>query len=209
MNHFLNHELIDQYPVYFFNMDNYLDTTGKRIRYLRDTVNGWKGTEFLERLKRETGEVVQSSTLTNHEKGTAMPGYETLVNYAKTLGTTTDFLLMVTEDMLPTKKIDRNVIIEARGEEERRILEEISSLLEETDTGDLRLILDIVRRILPSNQRSSRPTNEGEIESLIRLILVTIEQVGGKSMRKKALADMEASLPPSSPFAAVWRRFRA
>lgn len=196
-------------PVYFYNMDTNITTTGGRIRYLRETVNKWNGKKFLEVLKERTGEEVKPSTLTNHEKNTSMPAYRTLVNYALTLGTTTDFLLLATADPLPVKKTDRNVIIEVSGEEERRILEEIASLLEESPAGDLRFVLDIVRRISVVSTRSSSQLREGEIEPLIKMVLETIEQVAGKDMRERALDQLDKSLPPNSPFTATWRRLRA
>lgn len=196
-------------PVYFYNMDANIYTTGERIRYLRETVNKWNGKKFLAELKRRTGEEVKSSKLSNHESDTSMPGYKTLVNYSIVLGTTTDFLLLVTSDPLPTKRTGRNVLIEASGEEERRILEEIASLIEEMTVGDLRFVLDIVRRISAVTVRSLSQVSEGEIEPLITMILDAIGQIGGEEMRKKALADMDKSLPPNSPFAATWRRLRS
>jgi transcriptional regulator with XRE-family HTH domain len=196
-------------PVYFFTMDTNINTTGKRIKYLRETVNHWKGKEFLEELLGRTGEQVQSSTLTNHEKDTAMPGYKTLVNYAKTLGTTTDFLLLLTDDPSQDKKSDRNVVIEVRGEEDRRIVEEIGSALEEMPVGDLRLILDVVRRLTPGGYTLAASNKEVEIEPLIGIILDTIEQIGGEDMRKRAVRQLEAAMPPNSPLAASWRRMRS
>lgn len=209
MNFYITSEYKVDCPVYFFNMDANINTTGERIRYLRETVNKWNGKQFLAELKARTGEEVKPSTLTNHEKDTAMPGYATLVNYSKALGTTTDFLLLVTSDPLPTKKTDRNIVIEASGEEERRILEEIASLLEESTVGDLRFVLDIVRRVSIVNFRSSTQLREGEIEPLIKMVLDTIEQVAGEDVRKKALTVLDNSLPPNSPLAATWRRLRS
>lgn len=209
MNFSTQAECIVDRPVYFYIMDANINTTGERIRYLRETVNKWNGKKFLAELKRRTGEEVKSSTLSNHESDTSMPQYNTLVNYSIVLGTTTDFLLLVTHDPLPAKRTDRNVLIEANGEEERRILEEIATLIEEMTVGDLRFVLDIVRRISAVTVRSSSQISEGEIEPLIKMILDAIQQIAGKEMREKALADMDKSLPPDSPFAATWRRLRS
>lgn len=209
MNFYLEYENTVKCPVYFFNMDIDLKTTGERIRYLRETVNKWNGKQFLKILKEKTGEEVKSSTLSNHEKDTSMPVYGTLVNYAKALGTTTDFLLLVTGDPLPAKSTERNVIIEVAGEEERRILEEIASLLEESQVGDLRFVLDIVRRVSVVNTRATNQIREGEIEPLIKMVLETIEQVASKDVREKALAELDKSLPPHSPLTATWRRLRS
>lgn len=197
-----------EYPVCFYDMDANLNTTGKRIKYLRETVNSWNGKTFREELKKRTGEELTAPKLTNHEQDTSMPGYSTLVNYAKVLGTTTDYLLMITDDPTPAKKTDRIVLMEAQGEEERRILEEISSLLEEMNVGDLRFVLDIVRRISAVVVPTPAQAVDGEIEPLIELVLAAIEKVGGTQMREKALIAMDNSLPSNSPFAAAWRQFR-
>lgn len=210
MNYYKEGEVSGVCTVYFYTMNaNNIDTTGKRIRYLREHVNNWKGTKLIEEVKKRYGETIEPSTLTNHEKDTSMPRFQTLVNYAKTLGSTTDFLLLITDDPAPTKKTDRNVIIEASGEEERRILEEISSLLEETNTGDLRFILDIIRRISSVTIPASPEVGGVGIEPLIGMVLDAIEQVGGRKMRDRAIEDMEKSLPSTPPLTAMWRRFRA
>lgn len=121
MKFWLGAEEIVERAVYFYNMDANISTTGKRIKYLRETVNNWNGVKFREEIKKRYGEIVEPSTLTNHEKDTSMPSYPTLINYAKTLGTTTDFLLLLTDDPAQVSKTARNVVIEAKGEEERRI----------------------------------------------------------------------------------------
>lgn len=203
MNLYVEAAKIEEDAVYFYNMDTNINTTGKRIKYLRIT-NGWNGKRFLEELRRQTGEIVKPSALSNHEKDTSMPAYPTLIHYAEALGTTTDFLLLVTDDPTPAKKTDRNVVIEAKGEEERRILEEIASLLEEMNAGDLRFVLDIVRRIsaLPLAPKEE----EIDISALIETILDIVEQLGGKPMREKAEAALDEALYPS--LGAGWRRPR-
>jgi len=195
-------------PVYFYNMDTNINTTGKRIKYLRETVNNWSGVKFREEVLRRYAEKIEPSTLTNHEKDTSMPLYSTLINYAKTLGTTTDFLLLVTDDPAQNHKTDRNVVIEAKGEEERRILEETSSLLEEMPAGDLRFVLDIIRRISAVTGAPVAKPADPDIESLIEVVLNAIEQAAGTPVRDKAIDEMERSLSSTPPLRAMWRRIR-
>lgn len=76
-----------------------LSSTGKRIRALRNE-KGWNQTEFVEILSGNGNQIARSS-MSEIETDVNNPSLGLLVGIAKTLGTTTDYLLLVNDDPFP------------------------------------------------------------------------------------------------------------
>lgn len=77
-----------------------LNTTGKRIKRLRLDYS-WNQVDLALRLQ-ELGFEVGDSHISRIEKSTRNPSPELLSGLAKALGTTTDYLLLLTDNPLPS-----------------------------------------------------------------------------------------------------------
>lgn len=75
--------------------------------------------------------------------------------------------------------------------------------------GDLRFVLDIVRRISSVSNPVTPTETATDLEPLIETVLDAIEQIGGTTMLNQAIDDMEQSLPSTPPLRAMWRRIRS
>jgi len=96
-----------------------LRSTGKRIRALRDD-RGWNQTDFVDILKKN-GTEIRRSTMSSIENDVNNPSVEVLITIAKTLGTTTDYLLVLSDDPFPQQSNDGNVVVEVESTEERKV----------------------------------------------------------------------------------------
>lgn len=95
----MNHELTQAQHRSGPSMPALFDTTGKRIRMLR---TGHELSQLdLAKLLEAHGVQVGNSFISQVETSGKQPPLEMVVALAKVLGTTTDFLLMVSNDPLP------------------------------------------------------------------------------------------------------------
>ena len=81
------------------NTSTFFDSTGKRVRILRQD-REWNQLDLVDGLRRH-GVSVGSSYISQIENKGKIPSAEILVALAKSLETTTDYLLLLTDD--PTR----------------------------------------------------------------------------------------------------------
>ena len=86
----------------------FLDTVGKRIRILRQDLGLNQG-ELVNALEKQ-GIEVGRSYISELERTDKVPSGTVLAGLAKVLGTTTDYLLMLTDDpILPNEQEDQKI----------------------------------------------------------------------------------------------------
>ena len=123
-----------------------LRSTGKRIRALRDD-RGWNQTDFVDILKKN-GTEIRRSTMSSIENDVNNPSVEVLITIAKTLGTTTDYLLVLSDDPFPQQSNDGNVVVEVESTEERKVIEEVFELIKDFPLEEQKNILDMLRFVV-------------------------------------------------------------
>ena len=122
---------------------------GKRIKRLRQDYD-WNQAELAARLTGE-GVEVGVSHISRIEKSERNPSTEMLTSLARVLGTTTDYLLLLTDDPLPQ---DEAVLREGGGEYDadeplvRSLLETISRL----SRTDQAMLLGFAERLAAANR---------------------------------------------------------
>lgn len=133
-------------------MLNMFGSTGKRIRALR-TDRDMNQKELMLELKTH-GVDVGPSFISQLESNTKQPSLEMLTALAKVLGTTTDYLLMLTDDPLPARSSDSQIVIDVASRTERALLEDWVDLMQDVEPERQRAILDAVRMLIgPSKPR--------------------------------------------------------
>lgn len=76
------------------------------------------------------------------------PSVEVLITIAKTLGTTTDYLLVLSDDPFPQQSNDGNVVVEVESTEERKVIEEVFELIKDFPLEEQKNILDMLRFVV-------------------------------------------------------------
>lgn len=126
--------------------DKILTSTGKRIRALRDG-KGWNQARFVEVLEN-FGSIIGRSSMSQIENDINNPSQDLLINIAKSLNTTTDYLLLLSDDPFPPQTTDTQIVIETKGNEERKVIEEIFELIQDYPLDEQRRILDMLRFVV-------------------------------------------------------------
>lgn len=130
--------------------DQYLPSLGQRVSKLREDFD-WNQTRLAEAL-RASGTPVDRSTISRIEDGSRRPSHELLTALAKVLETSTDYLLLLTDDPLPNA--EGHVIGEdgveyvASDALARSLLETISRL----SRSDQAMLLGIAERLATASQ---------------------------------------------------------
>lgn len=130
--------------------ERFFDTFGKRIKVLREDL-GLTQEDVRKGLLRLGVEIGQSY-LSEIERSKKMPNGEVIVGLAKVLRTSTDYLLLLTDNADPHIGAT-TVSIVSEDEDERRVLSELVELAQEVNRPEQNLLLEIVRRFRASNSR--------------------------------------------------------
>lgn len=93
----------------------FLDTVGKRIRILRQDL-GFKQAQLVNELEKQ-GIEVGRSYISELERTDKVPSGTVLAGLAKVLGTTTDYLLMLTDDPIPPGEQEEQKVEDALARE--------------------------------------------------------------------------------------------
>ena len=130
--------------------DQYLPTLGQRVAKLRDDF-GWNKRELADAL-RANGTPVHNSTVSRIESNDRHPSGDVLAALAKVLGTTTDYLLAVTDDPLPKEDEyfvnETGVGYDTSSTLVRSLLETVSRL----SRSDQAMLLGIAERLASASQ---------------------------------------------------------
>lgn len=121
-------------------------TTGKRIRLLRDSKD--MNQKDLQGALRGHGIEVGTSFLSQLESSKKYPSLEMVVALARVLGTTTDFLLMLTDDPSPATTTDSQIVIDVQDRAERALLEDWMELMKDIEPERRETVLRSVRLLL-------------------------------------------------------------
>lgn len=130
-------------------MINLLNTTGKRVRILRQDL-GMDQKELSLELKK-VGVDVGQTTVSRIERDVSDPGSSVIAAIAKVLGTTTDYLLLLTDDPLPPKESSDSFDLDDDVDRQllRQLIDEFSALPREEQ--------DLLVRIAETIRTSSKP----------------------------------------------------
>lgn len=130
----------------------FFDTVGKRVRALRQdqSMNQTELTQWLSGI----GVDINSSYISQIENMGKIPSAEVLVGLARILKTSTDYLLMLTDDPEPPRNSELNVVIQVSGRDERALLEEWAETIQDMSQDQRRSLLETVRLLIgPSKPR--------------------------------------------------------
>lgn len=123
-----------------------LNSVGKRIGVLRKE-KGLNQLQLVERLNKR-GVSVARSSMSEIENDVTNPSLALLGEIVKELGTTSDYLLLLSDDPFPPQSTETQLVVEAKSSEERQVLEEILELINDYSLDDQRNILDVLRFIV-------------------------------------------------------------
>lgn len=123
---------------------DFFDTTGKRVRILRED-KGLSQVQLAAEMER-FGVSINNSFISRIEKSSANPSMEVLVALAKALGTTTDYLLLLSDNPFPDEQ-EASLSYQIDSEDFRRVIDELVDLVLSMPVDEARFVLDIVRRI--------------------------------------------------------------
>ena len=118
------------------------NTFGRRVRILREDM-GLSQTELVDRLEG-IGVKLRQTYLSELERTNKTPTGDVVAGLAKTLNTTTDYLLMMNDDASPPVPVEVQLLAEARTERERELLEELVALIRDMPPEQQQLAVDAV-----------------------------------------------------------------
>lgn len=121
-------------------------TTGKRIRLLRDSRD--MNQKALQSALKGYGIDVGASFLSQIESSRKQPSLELVVALARVLGTTTDFLLMLTDNPAPPTSTESQVVIDVQDRRERAIIEEWIDVMQDIEPERRESVLRSLRLLL-------------------------------------------------------------
>lgn len=130
-------------------------STGKRIKALR-TSRDINQKELVTALKSH-GVDVGPSFISQVETSRKQPPLEMVVALAKILRTTTDYLLMVTDDPTPVISTESQLVIDVESRTERALLEDWLELMEDLEPERRDSVLRAVRLLLSPPQPPQPP----------------------------------------------------
>lgn len=122
------------------------NSTGKRVRALR-TDKDLNQTQLAAELQKR-GIEVGRSFVSQVEGGFKQPPLDMLVALAKILGTTTDYLLLLTDDPMPARSTEAQIVIDVASRSERALLEDWVDLMQDVEPERRKSILDAVRLLV-------------------------------------------------------------
>lgn len=141
-----------------------LNTTGKRIRLLRGDLDLTQ--EELTRQVKKLGVDVGRSYISILENSDAIPSGEIIQGLARVLHTTTDYLLLLTDDPLIPGEPDEDV--REVGDEEWALLLELRRLPEVDRQALFKIIWELVAMGRQQLERSGRPFIEAPVRNVPR-----------------------------------------
>lgn len=128
-------------------------STGKRIKALR-TSRDFNQKDMMRALKKHGIDVGQSF-ISQVESDRKQPPLELLVALARVLGTTTDYLLMMTDDPTPATSTETQIVIDVEDRTERALLEDWMELMKDIEPARRDSVLRSVRLLLSSPRTPS------------------------------------------------------
>ena len=141
-----------------------LNTTGKRLRVLRRDLELTQ-TELARQLGK-AGVKINPSYISLLEGSDRPPSGEVLAGLAKVLHTTTDYLLLLTDDPLIPGEPDEDV--REVGDEEWALLLELRRLPEVDRRSLVKVIYELIGLGRQQAERSGRPFGETTLKALPR-----------------------------------------
>lgn len=136
-----------------------LNTTGKRIRLLRGDLDLTQ--EELTRQVEKLGVQVGRSYLSILERSDKVPSGEVLAGLARVLRTTTDYLLLLTDDPLIPGEPDEDELV--LSVDERELIAALRGL----PPADYISLLEMIRSLIDVAQRQRQRTGRGLVESSV------------------------------------------
>lgn len=121
-------------------------STGKRIKAMR-TGRDINQKELAGELKRH-GVDVSPSFLSQIEASKKQPPLDVVVALARALGTTTDYLLMLSDDPTPSASSDSQIVIDVTDRSERALIEDWVDLMQDLEPARRETVLRSVRLLL-------------------------------------------------------------
>lgn len=141
-----------------------LNTTGKRIRLLRGDLDLTQ--EELTRQIEKLGVTIGRSYISLLERTSNVPSGDVLAGLARVLRTTTDYLLLLTDDPLIPGEPDEDM--REVGDEEWALLLELRRLPEVDRRSLVKMIYELVGFGRQQAERSGRPFSETTLKALPR-----------------------------------------
>jgi transcriptional regulator with XRE-family HTH domain len=130
---------------------NPLAAIGERIAERR-TARGLAGAELIRRmnLTRFRPRIKAHSHISNIESGGGMklPSVPALAAMAEVLGTSTDYLVGLSDNPAPSQESAHRVAVNAASEEERALLQELFELISGRSREDQQFLAAVVRRLI-------------------------------------------------------------
>lgn len=128
---------------------------GDRLRLLRSRlgISQAELADLVNKSRYKPG--IKQSRISDLErlKGKELPSVPVLAALAITLETSTDYLLGLTDDDKPASDLEDQVLVTVSTPEEKAIFSELFELLRRRTPEDQRLVLDLVRKIVPKSPR--------------------------------------------------------
>lgn len=146
------------------DVTNPLNSTGKRIKVLRQDLDLTQ--EELRRQLHLIGVDIHQSYISSLERSSSLPSGEVLAGLARVLHTTTDYLLLLTDDPLIPDEPDEDV--REVGDEEWALLLELRRLPEVDRQALFKIIWELVAMGRQQLERSGRPFIEAPVRNVPR-----------------------------------------
>jgi transcriptional regulator with XRE-family HTH domain len=172
----------------------HLSTYGRRVRFLREQ------RDMLQKELREaliaSGNPMSAGYSSGLENGDQQPTGEIIAATARILGTSTDFLLMMTDD--PTPVAERRAEVYQSAE-----MAEAAQLIDGMDKPHRDLCMSVLCQVSDLN-RAKNSINQ--YRALAEVMFMEIEKSGGEDALSKTLTMLESRLPGASAVALRLRR---
>jgi transcriptional regulator with XRE-family HTH domain len=141
-----------------------LNTTGKRIKLLRHDLDLTQ--EEIRRRLHLNGVDIHQSYISSLERSNSLPSGEVLAGLARVLHTTTDYLLLLTDDPLIPGEPDEDV--REVGDEEWALLLELRRLPEVDRRSLVKVFYELIGLGRQQAERTGRPFGESPLRGLPR-----------------------------------------
>ena len=119
-----------------------LDSFGKRLRVLRLDLGLTQG-EVLEQME-SAGVKIGQSYISDMERTDKLPNGEVLVGLAKVLHTTTDYLLLLSDDPTPAQESETRLVLDVEDRRERELLQEALELIQDLPPAEQRIAVEAI-----------------------------------------------------------------
>jgi len=143
------------------------ETTGLRIKFLRDSF-GLSQDELAERMRKVSDNKVDVSKafISSIEVGRAMPPLQMLIALAKVFGTTTDYILMLSDDSFPAGEREEKYL-QPEADECAVIVEQLKSVYVRQAAVELSEVLAKLERRLNAHTTSDVAATLKLIEKVV------------------------------------------